>query len=258
MKITPHTSSEPLAARFLARFSRLQGTAALALAVAIPLATAPARADDPPPPGPLYSLSATASERIDNDRLTATLAVQVEGDDPAVLAQRLDETMGAALAIVEPVETLQVATRDYRIAPEYDERGQRTPRWRGSQQLELQTGDIEAAAAAIGRLQQNLQVQGMRFSVAPETLAKASDRLIVEALQRFEARAALIARTLGAASHRVVDADVSTGETMGPAAAPRMSMRSADGRAHPSAPALSGGTSEVSVSVRGRIELTDE
>jgi len=258
MKTIVKTLFEALAARFSPRFSPLQGTAAPFLGIVIALTAAPFAHADDPPAGPIYSLSATASEQVDNDWLTATLAVQVEGEDPAALARRIDEAMSAALAIVEPVEALRVATRDYRIAPEYDERGQRTPRWRGSQQLELQTGDIEAATMAVGRLQESLQMQGMRFSVDPDTLAQASDRLIVEALQRFQARAELIARTLGATSHRVIDADVSTGEAMGYAPSPRMSMRSADSAAYESAPALSGGTSEVSVSVRGRIELVDE
>jgi len=208
--------------------------------------------------GPRYSLSAVASDQIDNDRLVVTLAVQLEGEAPRVLAQRIDQAMNEALAIVEPMTSLQVQTRGYRVSPVFDAKGERTTRWRGSQQLELQTGDFTAATAAIEQLQGILQMQDLRFSVAPETLARASDRLIVEALQQFDARAQLITRTTGALTHRVVDADVSTEEGIGYGPQPRLSMRASDSRVAEAGPALAGGSTRVSVSVRGRIETIDD
>ena len=260
MKNTIHFRAvSTLADRFSPPPERLQriGLAILVVLLAT-VGSAQAQSDAPATIGPRYSLSAIATEEIDNDRLVAVLAVRREGEDPQELARQIDRAMTEALAIVEPLAALQVQTREYRIAPVYDEKRERTPRWLGSQQMELQTADFTAATLAIERLQGILQMQDLRFSVAPETLTQASDRLIVEALERFDARARLITRTTGALTHRVVDADVSTEEGIGYAQQPRLAMRASDSRAAEAAPALAGGATRVSVSVRGRIETIDD
>lgn len=223
----------------------------------LPLGLGTAALADDTPRGPVYSLGVVASDRIDNDRLSATLAVRVDGDDPATLADEINRRMRAALDAIASLDALEVQTRDYRITPVPDPKRRSDPlRWSGSQTLLLQSADMSEVATAIERLQAELQVQSLDFSVSADTLAAASDRLIVDALLRFEARAALLARTLDAVDHRVIDADVSTEEGRF-GVQPRMAMR-ADSQSSAAPPALAAGSTELSVRVSGRIELLDE
>jgi len=50
----------------------------------------------------------------------------------------------------------------------------------------------------VGKLQQRLQVQNMRFSVSPDQQQASESRLIDQALDKFKARALRIQERLGA------------------------------------------------------------
>ena len=199
-----------------------------------------------------YSLSAEASGEVANDLLVARLAVQEEDADPAALAERVNGAMSAALATLEGRDTISVRTLDYRTDPVYGKDSREVSRWRAVQQLELRTADIASGSAAIGELQATLRVQGVRLEPASATRRAAEDALVVEALEAFAARARLVAETVGASGHRVVQADVRT-EGGRPPVYARAAM--AESRDVGVAPALAAGTSELAVRVFGTVEL---
>ena len=216
------------------------------------LPTAPVRAQGTPEPAyDRYSLSAEASGEVANDLLVARLAVQEEDADPAALAERVNGAMSAALATLEGRDTISVRTLDYRTDPVYGKDSREVSRWRAVQQLELRTADIASGSAAIGELQATLVVQGVRLEPAPATRLAAEDALVVEALEAFAARAALVAETVGASGHRVVQADVQTEGARPPVYA----RAAAESRDVSVAPALAAGTSELTVRVFGTVEL---
>jgi predicted secreted protein len=89
------------------------------------------------------------------------------------------------------------------------------------------------------------------MSVSPERRRKVEDELVVEALQAFQARAELVSKSFGASGYRLVEVHVGTGGG-GP---PRPMMRTMAADAEMAPPAIEGGTSELSASANGSIEL---
>ena len=202
----------------------------------------------------VFSLSASASADIDNDRMTATLVVQAEDKDAAQLANRVNAAMSWAVNQLRPFATLETKTRDYQTFPRYDtSQSRRLIGWRATQTLEITTGDFKAAGKAIQQLQERLQVQGIRLSAKEETRKVASDRLINQALDAFKQRALLVQTNMGATGYRIIDMNIQTDNDK----AHFNSFERADvlRSSVAKAPVIEAGSSRVSVQVSGRIQL---
>lgn len=205
----------------------------------------------------IYKLSSEAFVEINNDLMTATLAVLNEDKDPAVLADKINSTAAWAVNILRPFVTITAKTRDYQTYPRYDSsQTRRLIGWRASQIIELETDDFEAAGKAIQQLQERLRVQSISLSAKAATRETASDLLISKALSSFKDRARLIQKNMNAGGFKIVEIDIQTGQagpatfTESGAAMSEMSLRYVENE-----PAIEAGTTRVTVRVSGRIQL---
>lgn len=205
----------------------------------------------------VFSLHSEASAEVDNDLMIATLMVEAEDRDPAVLASKVNSAMSWAVNVLRPFGALKTKTRDYQTYPRYDSsKNRKLIGWRASQSIQIETDDFEAAGKAIQKLQERLQVKGIQLAAKPETRAAAADELINEALSTFKKRATLVQRNMGATGYKVLDVNIQSDQPSGPVydMAPMRyeSMRSS---AMVSEPAIEAGTSRVSVQIYGRVQL---
>lgn len=221
------------------------------------LAAQPSVADDDPL-FDVYTVTAEASSNVDNDRAMATLIVFAEGKNPATLGDDVNRRMRSALDTVAEYPTVSSETRGYRTEPRYDASttgGRRVSSWRVVQTLALSTTDIAALTEVLSQLQEDLQLQGLQFDVAPITRRVAIDGLIVEALEAFRARANIVASSMARTDYRVLDVEILSDTPGGSFARGGIAMMEARGSV--AAPAVQGGDSVISVRVRARIQLTD-
>lgn len=224
-------------------------TSALLLAGLLgPAAARPATADDEEMNR--VSFRVDRSREVANDWLQATVAVTAENPDPARLADEINQTMAWALETARGRERVHVESGGYRTYP-IDEKG-RMRRWRGSQDLRIESADFEAATKLLGELQARLQLQSLSFTISPERRREVEDELIGEALDAFRSRAEMIKRKLAADGYQIVRLDVNT-----QAAVPRPVLREAAmmRAADVTPPAVEGGRSLVTVGVSAVIEL---
>lgn len=202
----------------------------------------------------VFSLSASATGEAANDLMRATVVVQVEGEDAAELQSIVNATMQWAVARMRPYTQIDTETQDYQTYPTYDRNHKNIIGWRASQSLQLETEDVKAAGEAIRKLQERMQVQGIRFEPKPSTRTAVENQLINDALDAFKRRAQLIRLNIGAPSYTLLDVDVQTGSQ-------RHFRAAHDGvammRESVSEPAFESGTSQITVSVHGRIQLGD-
>lgn len=219
------------------------------------LGALPARAaqDAPAVPRDQVSFRVEATREVPNDWLGATLGVEEESSDAAGLAARVNQRMAAALALAKGDERLTVSSGAYQTQPVYDK--SRIARWRSSQDLVIETAEVDALTQMAGKLQaQGLLLRGVSFTVSPETRKRIEDELIVEGLSLFRERAGLIARGLGRRGWNLLNLTV--GESGLPVpyerAAP-MAMESLSSKAV--APAFESGRSTLRVEVSATVEL---
>jgi predicted secreted protein len=197
----------------------------------------------------LVSLNAEAERDIPNDLLTATLAAEAEGADPAQLADSVNRAMQRALAMALAVKSVKAQSGRYQTVPVYEK--SRVVRWRVRQELRLESADFAAATELIGKLQATLVVTGLNLSVSAETRRKAENALIAEALAAFEERARVVRDAMKAKGYRVRDMQVS------PAGSPPRPMLAMAARTlqEGAPPAVEAGSTRLLITVSGTIQL---
>lgn len=200
------------------------------------------------------SFEVAAQSEVQNDRAVATLSASAEDNNPANLAGQINDAMAWALKQVKALSGVASRSGAYRTYPVYDDR--RIVRWRGSQELRLESGDMERLAQLIGKLQERLQVQSMQFLISADKRQAVEAGLTQEALGAFRRRADLICKALGASGYRLMDISVTSGGQRPPV--PVYAEAVAVGRAAVATPAIEQGTGTVSVQVSGRIQLLRE
>ncbi len=199
----------------------------------------------------LVNLQAQVEGEVSNDQLTVMLASEHQGREPAKLADLVNRDMDWALGKLKRQTSIETATMGYSTQPQY--RDGRVIGWQAQQQLKLTSTDIAGLTAIIGDLQERLPVKHMQFSPTHETRTQVENSLISAAMQAFKQRAAIVGEQMPQGSYQIVDINVQTGSSHPPmmrAESMMMSVRKAD----VAPPAVSAGTSKVTVTVSGRVQ----
>jgi predicted secreted protein len=230
--------------------SRLQRWGAIAL-IALFAAAGTAWGSDVPDPMNRVSFQVESSRDVANDWIQAVVGVTDEDVDSARLADRVNATMTRAMAVAKAAPDVRVKSGGYATHPVHQDGKLR--RWRASQDLVLESADVDAVTALVGKLQSELQLRSIGFSISPERRRATEDELIAEALTAFKARAEIVRENLGASHYEIVVISINTqgGSPLRPAFAETRAM----GASKVAPPALEGGTSRLSVHVNGTIEL---
>src|SRR5262249_27520315 len=90
-----------------------------------------------------------------------------------------------------------------------DSKGKIT-RWTASQDLVIESSDVDAVSALLGKLQSKLLLRSIAFSVSTETRRKTEDVLIGDVLGAFQERAKRVQGGLGARGYELVSLSVQT------------------------------------------------
>lgn len=210
-----------------------------------------AQANDAPDPMNRVSFRVESSREVTNDWIQAVVGITAEDTDSARLADRINGVMTKALAVAKASPKVQVKSGGYSTHPIHEDGKLR--RWRASQDLILESADVEAVTGLVGRLQADLQLRSISFSISPERRRAVEDELIAEALAAFKARAEIVRKNLGATDYELVQVSINTDGGSQPR--PMMMEARAMSVSKVAPPALEGGSSRLTVHVNGTVEL---
>jgi predicted secreted protein len=195
-------------------------------------------------------LSVSATAQLENDTMVATVVAQEEGSQAAQLSSLVNKRIRRALELVKKHPEIKHQTNAYSTNPIYSK--DKIKGWRVSQSLRLESKDMALMSDVLGKLQSDLALQSMQFTVSPASKNKQDEKLIDQALEAFEKRAQQVVKKLGRNNYKIVDINISTSGTGG--IRPQYQMRAMAMDAE-SAPAISAGEQTVHVTVSGNIEL---
>ena len=197
------------------------------------------------------SFQVEVSRMVANDRVTAVLAASAEAKDPTRCAAEVNDAMRWALSQARGKAGVSVRSGGYSTQPIHDDEGHLT-HWRASQELLLDSSDIESVIGIASALQERLALTSLSFGISPGLRKRTEDALIEEALADFRERADLVRRSLGLASWRVHEVSIGASHALRPVASRSLralnSMQSAPVAAEP-------GSSRVVVHVQASIAL---
>lgn len=231
---------------------RLSRSAAVLLAAGA-LASLPALADDA-----RYnqiSLRAEVSQDVPRDLMMVTLYTEGQDADPAKLAAHISDTVNQALAQARQAQGVTLRQGQRNSYPVYDDKGQKITGWRERAEIRLESADFPTLSKLTGDLLQNLKMANMDFAISANSRKINEDALLKEAVGAFKGRAALATEAMGGKSYKVVNLNLNTsGFNPTFARAPVMMMKAARD-AVPVTPDVEAGTSQVSITAEGTIEV---
>ncbi|MGB0721597.1 MAG: SIMPL domain-containing protein [Gammaproteobacteria bacterium] len=203
------------------------------------------------------TLTAQASDEVENDRMIVRFAAETEQNTAAQVANEINRVMGEAHDALKAYPELDAATGNYSIHPVYVtakfDNSRRIGHWRGSQELRLEGTRMQDMAKLTETLQGILVIKNMEFTVSRKLREQTRDRLMKVAIARFKQRAELAAKALGHEGFRLVELGIGHPGHM-PQPLRTMAMDKAMVRS--AAPlATQPGSSDVVVTVSGTVEL---
>lgn len=208
-----------------------------------------------PPPQNVLQLQASGTVEVQQDLLTMTLTTARSGTDPALVQTQLKNALDAALS--EARKTAQpgqmdVRTGNFSIYPRHDRDGKMSG-WTGTAELILEGRDFPRIAQTAGRIQ-SMTMGGVQFGLSREQRAKVETQAQAMAIERFQAKAAELAKSFGFGGYTLREVAVNANE---PGFQPRFRMVAQDARAASAEAAVpvEPGKAEVVVTVSGSVQL---
>ncbi len=222
---------------------------------ALAAASALSAAQTLPPPQNVLQLQASGTVEVQQDLLQMNLSTARDGTDPAAVQTQLKNALDAALAearkTAQPGQ-LDVRTGNFALYPRHNREG-RISGWSGTAELILEGRDFPRITQAAGRIQ-SMTLAGVSFGLSREQRARVEGEAQTQAIERFKAKAAELARGFGFAGYTLREVAVNANE---PGFSPRMRTMAAQEGKLSSADAVpvEPGKSTVMVTVSGSVQL---
>lgn len=207
-----------------------------------------------PPPQNVLQLQASGTVEVQQDLLTLTLTTAREGTDPAVVQSQLKAAVDAALAEArrnaQPGQ-MDVRTGNFALYPRHNRDGKMSG-WTGTAELVLEGRDFPRITQTAGRIQ-TMTMGGVQFGLSREQRARVESQAQATAIERFQAKAAELAKGFGFGGYTLREVAVNTNE---PGFQPRFRMAAQEARVASDAPVpVEPGKAEVVVTVSGSVQL---
>jgi predicted secreted protein len=216
--------------------------------------SAAAVAQTVPPPAHVVNLTSSASAEVTKDLLHITFTTTREGPDAQTVQAALKQALDAALAEVRRVQKpgqIDVRTGNFSLYPRHAPKGGAITGWQGSAELVAEGRDMAGIAQLAGRIQ-TLSIARVAQSLSREAREKVEGEVSAQAIARFRAQAAEMARAFGYAGYTLREVTVGTNEP--PQHVPVMRMQ-AMAKAEDAALPVEAGQGVVSATVSGSVTL---
>ena len=199
-------------------------------------------------------LGESAERHVIQDRLRASLRVEIGAADARTVQGQVNAKMAAALERAKATPSVKAETNGYYV---YEDRTmKRGQRWWGNQGLTLTSMDAAALLALAGQLQEDgLAMSGLAYELAPETRKRIETELIPEAIKRVQEKADTAGKALGLTHVRV--SRIKLGESPQGRVMPLgVATAMAADRAQPIAPPVAEpGETTVTVQIEAEVQL---
>lgn len=204
--------------------------------------------------GTLVELSAEASRPAANDLLRAVVYAEANAADPAELARRVNQEIAEALRLIKGKAGISAKSGNQHTYPVYGN-NRKIESWRMRSELVLESKDGAALSELLAKLQQmKLALGNVSQMPSPATRRTVEEGVTQDAIRAFEARAALVAGTLGK-PYKIKRLNIQQSGQQPPMPMLRAAKMEMAGDAAPLP--LEAGESQISSSISGEIELAD-
>ncbi|AYQ29864.1 MULTISPECIES: SIMPL domain-containing protein [unclassified Polaromonas] len=200
-------------------------------------------------------ISTTGSVEVQQDLLSISLNTTRDGTDAGVVQTQLKQALDTALALAKQAAVpgqMDVRTGNFSLYPRYGKDG-KINGWQGSTELVLEGKDFPRITSTAGKIQ-TLTMGNVSFALSREQRAKVEGEAQAQAIERFKAKAAEVARSFGFANYSLREVSINANDQSFPPRPRMMAMAAKSEMADSSVP-VEAGKSTVQVSVSGSVQM---
>ncbi|MDP9785215.1 SIMPL domain-containing protein [Pseudomonas fluorescens] len=202
------------------------------------------------------SLRAEVNKDVARDLMIVTLYTEEQNTDPAKLAAAVSTTLNKAIGQAKQVKDITLRQGSRSSYPIYDNKGGKITGWRERAELRLESADFAALSKLTGELLTDMKMGGMDFAISTAVRQSSEDALLKDAVNAFKARAQLATDALGGKGYKIVNLNFNTNGYPQPFMRPQMMMKAASMDAESVTPEVEPGTSQVTMTADGVIEVS--
>ena len=136
----------------------------------------PANAHETLPHYDHVSLSASASKEVPQDELQITLYAVSEADNAKTTSDEVSNRVHKALSILNNKKDITTQTGSFNTHPVY--RKQKITGWRSRQTLEVKSTNAAELSQLLGRLQNHVLIENIRYNVSEQSRRLVENQLI--------------------------------------------------------------------------------
>jgi predicted secreted protein len=199
-------------------------------------------------------LSASGSVEVQQDLLSISMNTTRDGTDAGTVQTQLKQALDTALAQARQAAVpgqLDVRTGNFSLYPRYGKDG-KINGWQGSTELVLEGKDFARITSTAGKIQ-TLTLGNVSFALSREQRARVEGEAQTQAIERFKAKAADIARGFGFSAYTLREVSINAND-QGPVPRPRL-MSMAKAEMSDSPVSVEAGKSTVLVNVSGSVQM---
>ena len=214
-----------------------------------------AQQNAPVVPQNVVQLAASGTVEVQQDLLNISMTTTREGADATAVQTQLKAALDSALTeakkSAQPGQ-LDVRTGNFSLYPRYGKDGKITA-WQGTTELVLEGRDFARISATAGKIQ-TLTLGNVSFGLSREQRQKVEADAQNQAIERFKARAADIAKSFGFTAYSLREVAVNAND-QGFVPRPRMMAMEAKASMSDAAVPVEAGKTSVVVTVSGSVQL---
>ena len=205
----------------------------------------------------ILNLSETAEKEVEQDRIRATLRIEEEARESAMVQNRINKAMQEGVETAKKYKNIKVSTGRYNVNERYNSKLRTNDGWKGAQEIILDSDNKEDILELVQKLQKSgFNMSGMSYYLSREKAASYRTELINEALKRVQDRAASVSKQLGAKHWHVGSVDVSGSNNARPMMRTMGTMKmSLNESTSMAAPVVESGEDTVNVTIRVAVVL---
>lgn len=200
----------------------------------------------------LLKFSETASRTVPNNWMTVRLKVSSSHADPARAAAETTRRFNILQSRARRLSGAEIELENRYSYPSQPA-GRSGRVWEDSAVLRVSGSDFQALGKLIAESSSEATIDGIGFSLKPESRRQIEESLAVEALQNFRKRADLLSRSMSGSGYRVVEVSLQQNDYA--LASPMMARAAAYEKAGSPEPVFDNpGNSVVQQTVNGTIQ----
>lgn len=149
-----------------------------------------------------FSFSTKVTRSVEQDLMQATVYSQKTGKSLPELKRSISQHLNPVLELAKKHPAIEVQAEGISNNVNYNNKGN-IDGWQAYGSVNLKSKDFEAMAEVLENLGKDVAIQSIYFSVSPEKIASLEEEMLLEVIKKFQDKAEIIQKALGAKKYRL-------------------------------------------------------